>query len=1223
MDDILDIIHNIGFNVEASQLDNLTTTLRTQVTEIGRLTQRNAEYARTLRRMTLDETEGRARILAEMRTNQRAIDERRRSLENLILTDRRFNDQLIREQGLIGALTERLRILQRQRTAATSESEVRRYGNLIQREQERLNRLNRPTDRLPGMNGLLNTLGPISKLLPAVGGALSIGAIGSQIFDVTKKFEGYNTTLKSSYGSSVQAQGAFDKIQKFAKETPFSVDELTGSFIKLKNRGFDPTTSELISIGDLASSQGKGFDQLTEAILDAQTGEFERLKEFGIKAKTVGDTVTLSFKGIEKQVKKTDQEALRNAVISFGQMAGVTGQMAAQSKTLDGQLSNLGDTWDMVFDAIGKKGSPEIKQLIGLVNELSGEFLDLVKNSPADDLRDQQNEVNGLIAGIATLNNFEGQRSELISELTAKYPELIKGIDLEKISSSELLAVLDGINRGYEKRIQLAETVSIKEKAQAKAKSAMDKAADIVTDASLQERLKEVDKSLKSNYAKMFNEAQGYRAKAEVLYKAQAEMMDKKWTIPTVGLKSFNWLANDLIENTNEAQNQRNNATNATSTESKQNAALKKRYEELKKTLKTRSEYIANLQKLDKEGKLGDQKYHLTNADREQGEFLNLEMQFGETKKDSPNKSSETPKKKKKEKTPEEIALDKIKEAEEKAIAEEQKRNAEYIKLQNTKYSQLEINAVQFQKRLERNESLHQQKLLSIQINFSRQKIPYQKGADKSQSQASISTAQASLSTIALKTKDDAEKEIKLAIETFNSLNSDLFDLRDESDQKELQRMQDQHQKKLALIDKQMKEETDKLKDAEDTKNVELTAKIIDNIRLLSMKKAAQEKKNDDEESDKKFEFFKEKVEAQAEQQKEAIDAWTENQKAEFGIKEEQNRKQNEAEIDRLKESGNNKEELARKQALAFLYIEYETQSKLLARMVADGKSTNDELKKHQKKVDDAAKKADDANNDKKKKTGLSEETKAYFELGNTAVETAQTIISAFEGQVDKEIELREKCVSRAQEIADRGNAEALQLEEKRLDKAQKTKEKFAKQQVAVNLIMQASATALAIAEAAAASGGIGAPAGIAIVLAALAAGFVAVKGFTADTPAFKDGVIGFNGKGTGTSDSNIVRISNGESVITAKGTMENREILEEINKGKIFKTPNFQVMTAKLEAIRSPSDSDIKNDLKNIEKAIKEIKLVQNESKIEFDRRGILAITQELQIVDRKRQNL
>lgn len=170
------------------------------------------------------------------------------------------------------------------------------------------------------------------------------------------------------------------------------------------------------------------------------------------------------------------------------------------------------------------------------------------------------------------------------------------------------------------------------------------------------------------------------------------------------------------------------------------------------------------------------------------------------------------------------------------------------------------------------------------------------------------------------------------------------------------------------------------------------------------------------------------------------------NQKAEFGIKEHQNKKQNDAEIENLRKSGKDKEELIKKQQLAILYLTYENESDTFARMVADGNKSADEIKRQQKKVDDAAKNADEAKNNKKKDSGLSEETKDYFKMGEAAMQAAQTIVSAFEGQVDKEIELREKRVSRAQEIADRGNAEALQLEEKRLDKAQKTKEKFAKQ---------------------------------------------------------------------------------------------------------------------------------------------------------------------------------
>jgi hypothetical protein len=58
------------------------------------------------------------------------------------------------------------------------------------------------------------------------------------------------------------------------------------------NRGIKPTKDELINMSDLASSQGKSLNMYVEAMLDAQTGEYERLKEFGIRAKSVGTHTT-------------------------------------------------------------------------------------------------------------------------------------------------------------------------------------------------------------------------------------------------------------------------------------------------------------------------------------------------------------------------------------------------------------------------------------------------------------------------------------------------------------------------------------------------------------------------------------------------------------------------------------------------------------------------------------------------------------------------------------------------------------------------------------------------------------------------------------------------------------------------------------------------------------------------------------------------------------------
>ena len=46
--------------------------------------------------------------------------------------------------------------------------------------------------------------------------------------------------------------------------------------------------------GDTASAMGKSLDDMVEAVADAATGEFERLKEFGIRASKNGDRVSFT-----------------------------------------------------------------------------------------------------------------------------------------------------------------------------------------------------------------------------------------------------------------------------------------------------------------------------------------------------------------------------------------------------------------------------------------------------------------------------------------------------------------------------------------------------------------------------------------------------------------------------------------------------------------------------------------------------------------------------------------------------------------------------------------------------------------------------------------------------------------------------------------------------------------------------------------------------------------
>jgi len=190
-------------------------------------------------------------------------------------------------------------------------------------------------------------------------------AAGMAVFELTAKFEKYKTVLSNTLGGQQEAVAAMEMIKDIAATTPVSVDEMTESFVKMVNRGVKPSRDEIKNLADLAASQGKSFDQLTEAVLDAMMGEGERLKEFGVKMKKSGDDVTLNFKGQTVAVKNNEQ-AIYDAIVAMGDYAGVAGMTSEMSQTLEGRVSNLGDAWDFVQLKLGDKLMPIFVKVLEL-----------------------------------------------------------------------------------------------------------------------------------------------------------------------------------------------------------------------------------------------------------------------------------------------------------------------------------------------------------------------------------------------------------------------------------------------------------------------------------------------------------------------------------------------------------------------------------------------------------------------------------------------------------------------------------------------------------------------------------------------------------------------------------------------------------------------------------------------------------------------------------------
>ena len=266
----------------------------------------------------------------------------------------------------------------------------------------------------------------VGDLRTALGGLFVIDKVNefkNAILETGKTLETLETRLLTTLGTKAASDSALASIQKFAATTPFEMTEVTDSFLKLKQRGIEPTDVSLRKLGDLASSQGKSLNQTTEALLDAQQGEFERLKEFGIKASAAGDKVNLSFQGMNKQIERTP-EGIAAGILSLGDLQGIAGGMELQSKTLGGALSNLTDAQSQLAGETFKLVQGPAIALVQTATKLIDSFSKLNPN------------VKLAILGVGTLGGIftsavaaiaAFQAANIGASLSLAYTTLLKG----------------------------------------------------------------------------------------------------------------------------------------------------------------------------------------------------------------------------------------------------------------------------------------------------------------------------------------------------------------------------------------------------------------------------------------------------------------------------------------------------------------------------------------------------------------------------------------------------------------------------------------------------------------------------------------------------------------------------------------------------------------------------------------------------------------------------
>ncbi|WP_449471647.1 tape measure protein [Sphingobium chungangianum] len=201
-------------------------------------------------------------------------------------------------------------------------------------------------------SGQVSALG--AGLAPAaiLGVGAAIVGVGAAAIGAAAQVQTYKASLTTIVGDADRAGVAFQALARFAQETPFSLDQAVDGFVKLKALGLTPSEAALTSYGNTAAAMGKDLSQMIEAVADASTGEFERLKEFGIKSKQEGDKVKFTFQGVTTTVGKNSAEIEKYLQdIGNNQFAGA---MARQTDTIAGAFAGLKDQIFLAFAAIGE-----------------------------------------------------------------------------------------------------------------------------------------------------------------------------------------------------------------------------------------------------------------------------------------------------------------------------------------------------------------------------------------------------------------------------------------------------------------------------------------------------------------------------------------------------------------------------------------------------------------------------------------------------------------------------------------------------------------------------------------------------------------------------------------------------------------------------------------------------------------------------------------------------
>lgn len=219
----------------------------------------------------------------------------------------------------------------------------------------------------------------------AIGG-WSIGKFVNQMMQVRGQFQQTEMAFKTMLQSEEKADALMKQMIHTAAITPFGVEDVTEGAKQLLafNVAAEDVNKTLIGLGDVAAGMGLNLKDLvmlygtTIAKGKMDTMDLYQFLNRGIPiadeiAKVMGLDVTNAIKEVQKQIKagKVTSDVFIQAMQSMtAEGSKFGGLMEAQSKTITGQISNIKDAIEQMFNELGKSQEGVINTGLDIVSKL-------------------------------------------------------------------------------------------------------------------------------------------------------------------------------------------------------------------------------------------------------------------------------------------------------------------------------------------------------------------------------------------------------------------------------------------------------------------------------------------------------------------------------------------------------------------------------------------------------------------------------------------------------------------------------------------------------------------------------------------------------------------------------------------------------------------------------------------------------------------------------------